>query len=87
MKFNVNGSEIMRIASIGRVGINTTRLTLKTNYGDGNTGGFCIDSAVVTSTYNLRIFSYVQAGGQVVYYFQVNNIAPGVSISSSVNAC
>jgi hypothetical protein len=33
-----------------------------------------------TNTYNLRIFSYVQAGSQVGYNFQVNNIA------SSVNA-
>ena len=35
---------------------------------------------------NFRICSYVQAGGQVGYYFQVNNIAPGVGISSFINA-
>ena len=68
----------------GSLGINAssliTRLTLRMSYNDGNAGGFCIDSADATNTYNLRIFSYVQAGAQVGYNFQVNNIA------SSVNA-
>ena len=49
------------------------------SYNDGYTGGFCIDSGD-GNTYNLRLFSYVQAGNQVGYNFQVNNIA------SSVNA-
>jgi hypothetical protein len=60
------------------VGISTTsppaKLTLKMGYSDGKTGGFCIDSAD-TNTYNLRVFSYVQAGGQVGYIFQVNYIS------------
>jgi hypothetical protein len=43
------------------------------SYSDGNTGGLCIDSGDGT-TYNLRLFSYVQAGAQVGYKFQVNNI-------------
>ena len=68
----------------GSLGINSTsflsRFTIRMNYGDGNTGGLCIDSADVTNTYNLRLYSYVQAGAQVGYIFQVNNIA------SSVNA-
>ncbi len=68
----------------GSFGINATnllsRLTVRMSYSDGNTGGICIDSADTTNTYNLRIFSYVQAGSQVGYNFQVNNIA------SSVNA-
>jgi len=34
------------------------------SYNDGNTGGFCIDSSD-GATYNLRLFSYVQAGSQV----------------------
>ncbi len=38
------------------------------SYNDGNTGGLCIDSAD-TNIYNLRVFSYVQAGGQVGYKF------------------
>jgi hypothetical protein len=77
---DVNGN----IKCSGSFGINATsllsRFTIRMNYGDGNTGGFCIDSADTTNTYNLRIFSYVQAGSQVGYNFQVNNIA------SSVNA-
>ena len=68
----------------GSLGINSTsflsRFTIRMSYGDGNTGGLCIDSADVTNTYNLRLYSYVQAGNQVGYIFQVNNIA------SSVNA-
>jgi hypothetical protein len=70
--------------SNGYIGIDInnllSRFTIRMSYNDGNTGGFCIDSADITNTYNLRIFSYVQAGSQVGYYFQVNNIA------SSVNA-
>jgi hypothetical protein len=77
---NINGNTYM----VGSVGINTlsplTRLTLKMSNSDGNTGGGCMDSADVANAYNLRIFSYVQAGSQVGYYFQVNNI------TSSVNA-
>ncbi len=49
------------------------------SYNDGNTGGLCIDSADVSNTYNLRLFSYVQAGSQVGYIFQVNNIASSVN--------
>ncbi len=58
---------------------NIARLTLRMNYNDGNTGGFCIDSSD-PNIYNFILFSYVQAGSQVGYIFQVNNIA------SSVNA-
>jgi hypothetical protein len=47
------------------------------SYGDGNAGGFCIDSGD-GNTYNLRLFSYVQAGSQVGYNFQVNNISLSV---------
>ena len=49
------------------------------NYNDGNTGGLCIDSGDGT-TYNLRLFSYVQRSSQVGYIFQVNNS------TSTVNA-
>ena len=52
----------------GSLGINAssliTRLTLRMSYNDGNAGGFCIDRPDATNTYNLRIFSYVQAGAQ-----------------------
>ena len=74
----------MTIQPNGYVGINTTtppcRFTIKMGYSDGNTAGLSIDSTDVTNTYNLRIYSYVQAGSQVGYKFEVNNIA------SSVNA-
>ncbi len=50
------------------------------SYNDGNTCGLCLDSTDISSTDNLRFFSYVQAGNQVGCNFQVNNIA------SSVNA-
>jgi len=76
-------TERMRILNNGDIGINTTspltRLTLRMSYNDTSTGGFCIDSGD-GNIYNLRLFSYVQAGSQVGYHFQVNNIA------SSVNA-
>jgi hypothetical protein len=79
MLIDTNGN----IKCTNSFGINTTsflsRLTVRMNYNDGNTGGFCIDSSD-PAVYNLRIFSYVQAGSQVGYHFQVNNIA------SSVNA-
>jgi hypothetical protein len=64
--------------TLGNVGIGTTapltRLTLKMDYGN-KTGGFCIDSADASNTYNLKLYSYVQASGQVGYIFEVNNIA------------
>ncbi len=47
------------------------------NYNDGNTEGWCIDSSD-GNTYNLRLYSYVQAGRLVGYIFQVNNIASSV---------
>jgi hypothetical protein len=78
--FNLNGNVFMS----GSVGLNTkillSRLTVRMSYSDGNTRVFCIDCADASNTYNLSIFSYVQAGCQVGYNFQVRNIA------SSVNA-
>ena len=77
-------TERMRITYNGNIGIGTTnpltKFTIRNAYGDGANGGFCLDARDVSSTYNLKIFSFVQAGGQVGYYFQVNNV------SSSVNA-
>jgi hypothetical protein len=62
----------------GNVGIGTTNplsaLTIKNNYATGQSGGFCID-ATDGAVYNLRLFSYVQAGAQVGYQFVVNNLA------------
>ena len=73
----------MIVATTGYVGINTTsppcRFTIKMSYNDGNTGGLSINSDDGT-TYNLKLYSYVQNSGQVGYKFEVNNIA------SSVNA-
>ncbi len=59
---NVSGNT----SNSGSIGIIASsllaRLTLKMSYSHGNTGGFCIDSAD-KNTYNLRVSSYVQAGG------------------------
>jgi hypothetical protein len=55
-----------------------SRFTIRMSYNDGNTGGFCIDSSD-PNIYILRIFSYVQAGSQVGYHFQVNKIASPVN--------
>jgi hypothetical protein len=46
---------------------------------DGANGGLCLDASYPT-VYNLKLYSFVQGGGQVGYNFQVNNQ------SSSVNA-
>jgi hypothetical protein len=72
MNMNMNGIALNKDTTVsgnikcsGSFGINATsllsRLTVRMSYSDGNTGGFCIDSADTTNTYNLRIFSYVQA--------------------------
>jgi hypothetical protein len=50
------------------------------SYGDGNTGGLCIDSGD-GNAYNLRIYSYVQAGSQVGYKFEVNKFKFSTSIT------
>jgi hypothetical protein len=54
----------------GYFGINTMsplpRFTTKMSFSDGNTGGLCIDSSD-GNTYNLRLYSYVQASAQVGY--------------------
>jgi len=83
----------------GYVGIGTTnlisKLTIKCTY-DVENDGICINAADTTNTYNMKIFSFVQAGSQVGYKFKVNNISSsvealkfyydgGVNISSYLN--
>jgi len=69
------------IQSDGNVGIGTTsplsRFTIRNGYSDGTAGGLCID-ATDGAVYNMRLSSYVQAGGQVAYKFTVNNQASSV---------
>jgi hypothetical protein len=77
------GTDILTLLNNGNVGIGInpyTKFTIRDGYGDGANGGLCLDASDSSNTYNLKIYSFVQAGGQVGYYFQVNNI------SSSVNA-
>jgi len=68
--------ERMRISSTGNVGIGTntninSRLTIKSNYNDINSG-ICLD-ANDGETYNLKIAPYVIADANVGYKFQIVN--------------
>ena len=75
--------DILTLRPEGYVGINTSsplgRLTIRSGYSEGANSGLCLDASDPT-VYNLKLYSFVQGGGQVGYNFQVNNI------SSSVNA-
>jgi hypothetical protein len=70
----VGTKQVMSVTSAG-VGIGTTtpinRLTVKSNHSDANTG-FCLDAGD-GSTYQLRIYAFVQGNSQVGYKFDVLN--------------
>ena len=75
-------TEYMRITSSGYVGIATAsplaRFTIKNSYNDGAAGGLCLD-ATDGAVYNVRFYSYVQAGSQVAYKWVVNNVASSLT--------
>jgi hypothetical protein len=52
------------------------KLTVNSDYAGGDTGGFCInatDNGGAPNSYNLRLYPFVQAGGQVAYQFKTYN--------------
>jgi len=49
------------------------KFTINASYGAGNSGAFCINASD-GAIYNLRLYPFVQGGGQVAYSFQVNNM-------------
>ncbi len=80
---NTNIEERMRITANGYVGIGIpsagsyvdplSKFTINSTYGaGGENSGLCINATDGT-VYNLRLYPYVQAGGQVAYQFRVNN--------------
>jgi len=70
-----DGDDHIILQPAGNVGIATnsplTRLTVKTNYSDENTG-FCLD-ANDGGAYNVKFFSYVVGSGAVGHKFKINN--------------
>jgi hypothetical protein len=76
-----SGALMLAPTSTTYVGVLTSsplaRFTIKNSYNDGSAGGLCLD-ATDGAVYNIRFYSYVQAGSQVGYKFTVNNGASSV---------
>lgn len=81
-----NGNTLLINTIGGNVGIGSCingiyydancKFTINADYSAGDAGGFCInatDSASSPNRYNLRIYPYVQSGGNVAYQFKTYN--------------